>query len=83
MMRENDDTKAVKHPELLFDLILIPVPFEDRDGVARICQQLQRHYSKEVALWGDLHKSTSLNPTQNRMAPTSPVPRRSRSSARE
>jgi hypothetical protein len=26
MMRENDATKAVKHPELL-DLILIPFPF--------------------------------------------------------
>ena len=24
MMRENDETKAVKHPELLLDLILIP-----------------------------------------------------------
>jgi len=27
MMRENDETKAVKHPELLLDLILIPFPF--------------------------------------------------------
>ena len=30
MMRENDETKAVKHPELLLDLILIPFPFRDR-----------------------------------------------------
>ena len=26
MIRENDETKAVKHPELLLDLILIPFP---------------------------------------------------------
>ena len=31
MMRENDETKAVKHPELL-DLILITFPFQDREG---------------------------------------------------
>ena len=31
MMRENDETKAVKHPELLLDLILIPFPFQVRD----------------------------------------------------
>jgi hypothetical protein len=31
MIRENDETKAVKHPEELLVLILIPFPFEDRD----------------------------------------------------
>jgi hypothetical protein len=31
MMREKDETKAVKHPELLLDLILVTFPFQDRD----------------------------------------------------
>ena len=30
IMRENEETRAVKHPELL-DLILIPFPFQDKD----------------------------------------------------
>jgi hypothetical protein len=30
-MREKDETKAVKHPELLLDLILITFPFQDKD----------------------------------------------------
>ena len=32
MMRENDETKAVRHPELLLDLILIPFPFPEEIG---------------------------------------------------
>jgi hypothetical protein len=29
MIREKDETNAVKHPELLLDLILILLPFQD------------------------------------------------------
>ena len=32
MIRENDEMKAVKHPELLLDLILITFPFQDKMG---------------------------------------------------
>jgi hypothetical protein len=39
MMREKLEMKAVKHPELLLDLIVIPFPFQDRDSVGRICWQ--------------------------------------------
>jgi hypothetical protein len=35
MMRENDETKAVRHPELLLDLILISFPFPDERWLLR------------------------------------------------
>ena len=37
MMRENVETRAVKHPDELLVLIVIPFPFQDRDRVERIC----------------------------------------------